>query len=185
VLLHVCRLPQWLSDAALEWYSHSGTRSSPVAQGSVLQLNLGALYREYAHALLDKRKSDDVPARTAATVVAIAKYIVHTRKLSACDELVRAAAGDGTGAKGGARCNGGAESAYTTTPPKPAVAAPPPPKPVTVAPPKPVTVAPPKPAAVAAVAPPIKSPPPPLPAEQPSSVGGQQILDGFTYDEVD
>ena len=88
-----------LSDAALEWYSSSTTRASPVAQGSVLQLNLANLHRELTQSRARHAEKDDVAKRSRETVEVLAVYIVHTRALTACDELseIARARGGGSG----------------------------------------------------------------------------------------
>ena len=86
-----------LSDASLEWYSQGSNRASPVAQGSVLQMSLTRLLAQHG-----PRPVDDVARRTVATVEGLAKYIVHTRKLTACDELAALAGGGAAAAAGAA-----------------------------------------------------------------------------------
>ena len=91
-----------LSDAALEWYSSSTTRASPVAQGSVLQLNLANLHRELTQSRARHAEKDDVAKRSRETVEVLAVYIVHTRALTACDELSEIARARGGGSTSGA-----------------------------------------------------------------------------------
>lgn len=86
-----------LSDAALEWVSSDAQRTSPVAQGSVLQCNLVSVHAEHCRAL--EEAPDELPegsdAHTAMLandlVEEIARYITQTRHLSASDELRRLA----------------------------------------------------------------------------------------------
>ena len=106
-LLHECA--DYLSDAALEWYSRSKERASPVAQGSVLQLNLVALHNEHVSVAVNGGGSsgggggtidaEDVARKTKEIVVRLATYIVSTRKLTANDELAEIAKQPSSSAK--------------------------------------------------------------------------------------